>query len=196
MVIPDNRERVTTIVSGASQGGGLDNKAVDELVPLLYSELRQLAQWHLGRFGNHSLQATAIVHDVYLKLVDQAKVNWRGRSHFMAVASRVMRNLLIDEARKRSSLKRGGGWRRITMAEEFLGSVELDIDELLDLDLALRELEEHDKREAAVVELRFFGGLKVREVAEVLGISKRTAEDCWTHARAWLRRELSRGKNP
>lgn len=189
----DNRERVTTIVGGASQAGGLDKAATDELVPLLYEELRRLAQWHLERFGHHTLQATAVVHEAYLRLVDQTKVDWRGRTHFLSVATRVMRNLLIDEARKRAALKRGGGWQRVTMAEGVLGRADLDFDELISLDQALRKLARHDQRDAEVVELRFFGGLKVDEVAEVLGISKRTAEDCWTHARVWLRRELSRG---
>ena len=188
-----DRDRVTAIVEEASDGVGLDKTAIDELIPLLYSEMRRLAQWHLGRFGNRTLQATAVVHEAYLKLVDQKKVNWRGRAHFLAVASKVMRNLLIDEARKRTAQKRGGGWQRVTMAEGVLGAVELNFDELLHLDAALSALEEHDRREAIVVELRFFGGLRVDEVAEVLGVSKRTAEECWTHARAWLRRELSRG---
>jgi RNA polymerase sigma factor (TIGR02999 family) len=139
-----------------------------------------------------TLQPTALVHEAYVRLVDQSQADWRGRTHFVAVASKVMRNLLIDHARARAADKRGGGWQPVTLADEAVGAKELDPDQVLALDQALERLADHDERQARVVELRFFGGLKVGEVAEVLGVSKRTAEGLWTHARAWLLRELSR----
>jgi RNA polymerase sigma factor (TIGR02999 family) len=180
---------VTEIVDGDSAG---------ELFPLVYDELRRLAQWQMGHEPGHTLQPTALVHEAYLRLVDQPERDWRGRTHFIAFASKVMRNLLIDQARKRASAKRGGDQRRVTFAEPvapFAGR-DLDTDELLDLNAALDRLADEDERAARIVELRFFGGLKVDEVAAVLGVSKRTVEGHWTHARAWLQRELNRGESP
>lgn len=187
-----SRERLTTLVSELAEGG-----SADELLPVVYGELRRLAQWQMGRDQGNTLQPTALVHEAYLRLVDQSKIDWRGRTHFIAFASKVMRNLLIDRARRRASAKRGGDRRRVTLAEEVSPSQgrELDTDQLLGLNAALDRLAEEDERAAQIVELRFFGGLKVKEVAEILGVSKRTVEGHWTHARAWLARELSRG-NP
>jgi RNA polymerase sigma factor (TIGR02999 family) len=169
---------------------------VDELVPDLYRELRRLARWQMdrGRPGV-TLQPTALVHEAYLRLADRSQVEWTSRTHFIAVASKVMRNLLIDHARSRAADKRGGGWLPVTLVDEAVGGRDLDVDRMLALDQALLRLAEHDQRQARVVELRFFGGLKVREVAEILGVSQRTAEGLWTHARAWLLRELSRGSD-
>jgi RNA polymerase sigma factor (TIGR02999 family) len=189
----NGQDRVTEIVAGWSGGERVGRDAVDELVPHLYRELRRLAQWQMGHgTPGVTLQPTALVHEAYLRLVDQSRADWKGRTHFVAVASKVMRNLLIDHARAKAAEKRGGGWRPVTLADDAVGGRELDTDQLLALDQALERLAEHDERQARVVELRFFGGLKVDEVAEVLGVSKRTAEGLWTHARAWLLRELSR----
>ena len=190
----DELDRVREIVAEWSDGEPVGRAAVDELVPHLYRELRRLAQWQMGRgTPGVTLQPTAIVHEAYLRLVDQSRADWRGRSHFMAVASRVMRNLLIDHARARAAEKRGGGWQPVTLADEVMGGRQLGMEEMLALDEALEKLARHDERQARVVELRFFGGLTVEEVAESLQVSKRTAEGLWTHARAWLLRELSEG---
>ena len=151
---------------------------------------------YLGRErSDHTLQPTALVHEAYLKLADQDRVNWRGRTHFFAVGAQIMRRLLVDHARRRGRVKRGGEWQRVTLghgAAPLLGR-ELDRDELLALDLALQKLARLDERQARIVELRFFAGLEVAEVAEILGVSKRTIEGNWTHARAWLKRELAAG---
>lgn len=178
-----------------SDGAGSEGRAAaDELVPNLYRELRRLAQWQMDRgTPGVTLQPTALVHEAYIRLANQSRADWRSRTHFVAVASKVMRNLLIDHARAKAAEKRGGGWRPVTLADEVVGARELDIDQMLALDEALSRLAEHDERQARVVELRFFGGLKVFEVADVLDVSQRTAEGLWTHARAWLLRELSLG---
>jgi RNA polymerase sigma factor (TIGR02999 family) len=187
------RERVTAIVAGWGAVDTPGRAVLDELVPDLYRELRRMAQWRLGG-GDQTLQATALVHEAYLKLVDQSRVDWKGRTHFKAVAARVMRNVLVDHVRERGAQKRGGDWHRVTLAPggEPAGA-RMDPDQLVGLHVALEKLAEHDERQARVVDLRFFGGLTLDEVADALGVSKRTAEGYWTHARAWLRRELSRG---
>ncbi len=193
-MVHQGRDRVTEIVAAWSSGKQVGRAAVDELVAHLYRELRRLAQWQMGRgTPGVTLQPTAIVHEAYIRLVDQSRADWRGRSHFIAVASKVMRNLLIDHARARAAEKRGGGWQPVTLADEAVGGRQLGVEEMLALDEALERLAAHDERQARVVELRFFGGLTVEEVAETLEVSKRTAEGLWTHARAWLLRELSKG---
>lgn len=195
----DAKNRVTAIVAGLSGDGSPPPASVDELLPLVYEDLRRRAALYLSRERpGHTLQATALVHEAYLKLVDQSRVNWRGRTHFFAVGARVMRRLLIDHARGRGREKRGGGLQRVTLAESLQPSndTELDLDQLLTLENALEKLAELDEREARVVELRFFAGLKVDEVAHLLGVSRRSVEDDWTHARAWLKLELSRGSEP
>lgn len=176
----------------------VDGKPADELFPLVYNELRRLAQWQMGNDSGNTLQPTALVHEAYLRLVDRSESGWRGRTHFIAFASKVMRNLLVDQARRRASAKRGGDQRRVTLAEPVspFENRDLDTDQLLHLTSALDRLSLEDPRAAHIVELRYFGGLKVSEVAELLGVSKRTVEGHWTHARAWLFRELSRGAEP
>ena len=168
--------------------------AAQELMPLVYDELRRLARGYLRRERqDHTLQATALVHEAYLRLVDQTRLDWRGRSHFFAVGACMMRRLLVDHARGQNRVKRGLGWQRVTFEgiAQVLGLSDLTPDDILTLDTALGRLSRLDPRPAKVVELRFFAGLGVQEVAEVLGVSKRTIEGDWTHARAWLRRELS-----
>ena len=171
-------------------------QAAEELLPLVYDELRRLARRYLSRERpDHTLEPTALVHEAYVRLVDPAQDNWRGRTHFFAVGARVMRHLLVDHARGKGRAKRGGGWRRVTLAEEAppWAARDLDREDLLALDAALEKLSRIDEREARIVELRFFAGLKIREVASLLGVSKRTVEDDWAHARVWLRRELAGG---
>jgi RNA polymerase sigma factor (TIGR02999 family) len=191
----DARDRVTSIVTTLDGGDTFSGAAADELFPLVYDELRRLAQWQMGNDAGQTLQPTALVHEAYLRLVDQATTDWRGRTHFIGFASQVMRNLLVDHARRRASAKRGGGQPRVTLIDDVspAESRDLDTDGLLALNAALDRLAGEDERSAKIVELRYFGGLKVDEVAEVLGVSKRTVEGHWTHAKAWLARELSQG---
>lgn len=189
------RERATAILAELSSGQGDEGRSAAELMPLVYAELRVLAEHYLrGERPGHTLQATALVHEAYLRLIDREDQSWQGRTHFLAVGARAMRNLLIDHARARGRLKRGGGLMRVTLAEPIAagpGSA-LEPEELLALDRALEGLAELDERAARVVELRFFAGLKVAEVAELLGVSKRTVEEDWVHARTWLKREMAR----
>ena len=192
---PDVRDRVTSIVTALDGGDTFSGAAAEELFPLVYDELRRLAQWQMGNDAGQTLQPTALVHEAYLRLIDQARTDWRGRTHFIGFASKVMRNLLVDQARRRASAKRGGDRHKVTLVDDVSPSAnrDLDTDGLLALNTALEKLAEEDERSATIVELRYFGGLKVDEVAEVLGVSKRTVEGHWTHARAWLARELSEG---
>jgi RNA polymerase sigma factor (TIGR02999 family) len=174
----------------AAPGGAL----AEELLPLVYDELRRLARGYLSREGpGQTLQPTALVHEAYLKLAGQDRVDWAGRTHFFAIGAKMMRRLLIDHARARGRLKRGGGVRKITLVEGLTpgGGNDLGPDELLSLDAALDELAEKNQRQAAIVEQRFFGGLTVEEVAAQLGVSKRTVESDWSAAREWLRQRLA-----
>ena len=164
--------------------------AVDELMPVVYDEFRRLANRYLEREGKgHILQPTALVNEVYLRLVKQDRVQWQGRTHFFAVGAQAMRRVLVDYARARDRKKRGGGRHRITLNEDVALSPEREED-VLAIDEALVKLAGIDARQAQIVEKRFFGGLDVRQVAEVIGVSKRTVESDWTMAKAWLRREL------
>ncbi len=169
-----------------------DRSAAQRLLPMIYDEFRSLAARYLGRErAGHTLEPTALVHEAYMRLVDQSRVNWQGRTHFFAVGAQLMRRILVDHARHKGRAKRGGGRARITLDEHVAISPQRDED-LLALDEALQKLAQVDPRQAQVVELRFFGGLSVDEVAQVLGVSKRTVESDWTMVRAWLRRELTR----
>jgi len=191
----DREAEVTEIVRRLRRPGSSDRASAEELFPHVYNELRMMARRYLSRERpGHTLQPTALVHEAYIKLVDQSKVDWQGRTHFFAVGARVMRNLLIDHARAKGRVKRGGDLRKVTLAEGLtpLGNRELDAEGLLTLNDGLDRLAELDPRQARVVELRFFGGLTVPEAALILGVSERTVEGDWAHARAWLKRELSR----
>lgn len=187
--------RATEIAVRLDRG---DRASAEELFPLVYDELRRLAGRYMSReTPGHTLQPTGLVHEAYLKLVEQRRASWKSRTHFFAVGARVMRRLLVDHARERGAAKRGAGWHRVTLCEALdpVGSADLDPEQLLTLDAALERLAEVDPREAKVVTLRFFGGLTVEEVAEALGVSTRTAEGDWRHARAWLSRALA-GEEP
>ena len=163
----------------------------DTLVPLVYAELRNLADRLLKRERpDHTLQPTAIVHEAYLRLADHRDVKWTDRSHFMAVASRAIRRILIDHARSHRTFKRGGKRLKVTLDSPLIFTAERDVD-VVHVDEALKKLANQDERQSRVVELRFFGGLTVSEAAQVLGVSKRTVESDWTLAKAWLHRELS-----
>ena len=172
---------------------GGDRRAADELLPLVYEELRSLAGNYLRRErSDHTLQPTALVHEAYLRLVNQDRVGWQGKTHFRAVAARAMCRVLVDHARARKREKRGGGWRRVSLYDAFLlaGPRELDAVALHD---ALERMRELDERQASVVELRLLGGLSSEEAARLLNVSERTVDRDWKMAQAWLRRELSKG---
>jgi RNA polymerase sigma-70 factor, ECF subfamily len=169
-----------------------DRKALDEILPKVYSELKRLAAGYLRKeFSNHTLQPTALVHEAYLKLIDQKSVQWQNRAHFFGVAAQLMRRLLIDHARSRKASKRGGTTPKISF-DEGLHWVEKDKSpDLLVLDDALTRLSTLDARQARTVELRYFGGLSIEETAEVLNTSPATVKRDWTLAKAWLYRELA-----
>ena len=179
---------VTKILELLRQG---DDDASERLIPLVYDSLKAIAGRHLAHERrDHTLQPTALVHEAYLQLVDDASRDWKNRAHFFGVASRVIRRILVDHARSHLALKRGGDRERVTLSEDvaFSESRELDV---LALDDALEQLFELHDRQARVVELRFFGGLSVEEVALALHVSPRTVKGDWRVARAWLARELS-----
>lgn len=203
-----------TPVSGGSDAGSADvtglliawcegdSAALDALLPVVYAELRRQARRALRReAAGHTLQPTALVHEAYLKLVDQRPTRWQGRAQFYGVAARCMRQVLVDAARTRRAAKRGGGARPITLgdAEGIAASAdagEASCDDVLALDAALVRLAELDPDQARVVELRYFAGLTLDDTAATLGISAATVSREWTVARRWLRRELERNRAP
>jgi RNA polymerase sigma factor (TIGR02999 family) len=170
-----------------------DPEAMNELMPLVYAELHRLARANLrGERADHTLQATALVNEAYVRLVGQTRVRWQNRAQFFGTAAQFMRRILVDHARDRLSAKRGGGAPRVELDEALLATSERGID-LLALDAALERLERLDPRQGRLVVLRFFGGLTIEEAAAVLDISPATAKREWTTARIWLRRELAEG---
>lgn len=186
---------VTDLLEGMETGGNAPGALADALMPLVYPELRRLAARFLaGDRGAHTLQPTAVVHEAYLRLVDQSRVSWKGRTHFLAVGAMMMRRIVVDHARQRARAKRGGDWQRITLptGADPAAPQPLAVEDVLDVEAALGKLAALDERQARVVELRYFGGLTNEEVAESLGVSLRTVVGLWSHARAWLRRELER----
>lgn len=187
MPVPDT-DAVTRLVQDARGG---DPRAADQLLPVLYAELRRLARARLrDERPGHTLQATALVHEVYLRLVDQTRVQWQDRNHFFAVAAQAIRRILVDHARGRARRKRGGGAPQVPLEEAVDAAAPFEVD-LLELHRALDHLAAQNPLPARVVELRFFGGLTSEESAAVLGISPRTAERHWQFARAWLYQELA-----
>jgi len=170
-----------------------DQQALDELLPIVYGELRRLAQHYLSRERpDHTLQPTALVHEAYLRLVDQRGIAWQNRAHFFGVAARLMRRILVDYARRRRAAKRGGGAPKITLDRVAAGSQDRPED-VLALDEALTRLAQLDPRQQRIVELRYFSGLTVEDIAETLGISPATVKREWSIARAWLSREIRDG---
>jgi RNA polymerase sigma factor (TIGR02999 family) len=172
-----------------------DLSAADRFMPLVYVELRKIAHSYLRREScDHTLEPTALVHEAYLKLVHQEQRDWNGRTHFLAAGARAMRQILVDMARNKGRKKRWGGCIRVDLLDLERSVPARDKKSILALDEALHKLAGKDPRKAQIVELRFFGGLNVAEVAEQLGCSKRTVEQEWTYIRAWLHRELSNGR--
>ncbi len=181
---------ITQILQQWSDG---DANAVEQLFPFVYDELRRLARNYLTREREgHTLQPTALVHEAYLRLIDQDRTTWQNRSHFYAVAAQMMRRILVNHARDRAAQKRGGDLQIESFDEskETTGENTLDI---VRLDEALQNLEKFDERKSRVVEMRFFGGLSEKEISVVLDVSEKTVGRDWTMAKLWLRRELSEG---
>jgi RNA polymerase sigma factor (TIGR02999 family) len=179
---------VTKLLIQWSKG---DAAALDALVPLVYDELRRLAQLYLSHEKpGHTLSSTALVHEAYLRLVQQKDVTWQNRAHFFGVAARMMRRILVDHARRHGYAKRGGGALTLSLDETIAAAPEREIS-LVALDEALDSLAKLDERQSRMVELRFFGGLSIEETSEVLGVSAPTVKREWASARAWLYREIS-----
>jgi RNA polymerase sigma-70 factor, ECF subfamily len=182
---------ITGIPAGWREG---DHEALDRLLPLIYTELHRLARRHLSRERkDHSMQPSSLVQEAFLRLLPRADAGWRNRAHFFAVASQVMRHILVDYARERHRTKRGGAAVHIPVDAAVVLSSD-QVEEIVAVDLALQRLANTDKRKAKVFEMRFFGGLSVEETAEVLGVAPNTVIRDWNFARAWLRRELSGGR--
>jgi RNA polymerase sigma factor (TIGR02999 family) len=159
-------------------------------MPFIYDELRQIARGYLqGERADHTLQATGLVHEAYIRLVDQTATTWQNRAHFFGVAAGVMRRVLVDHARRHRAGKRGGRWDKLQFDEALAPAVERGVD-LVALDDALKDLATRDPRQSQIVELRFFGGLTTEEAAEVIDVSARTIKREWRRAKAWLRREI------
>jgi RNA polymerase sigma factor (TIGR02999 family) len=179
--------QVTELLRAWSRG---EDEAREKLIPLIYEDLRQRARRQMGRERRgHTLQTTALIHEAYMRLVGAAPVAWESRSHFFAIAARMMRRILVDHARAKRSLKRGGAGRPVSLEEELLVSPPRRLD-LVSLDEALQALMALDQRKGRVVELRYFGGLSVEETAEVLNVSPRTVKGDWQFAKVWLLREM------
>ncbi len=177
------------------QWGDGDQASLDKLMPLVYGELRQIAKRYMSRQDpGHTLQTTALIHEAFLKLVNQSEKQWQNRAHFFGVAAQAMRAILVDYARSRQYAKRGGGARTVALDEAATVSEERAA-ELVALDEALEALAQIDPRKSRIVEMRYFGGLSAEETAEVLKVSPNTVLRDWRLAKTWLRRELSGGRD-
>jgi RNA polymerase sigma factor (TIGR02999 family) len=186
--LSSTRQEVTRLLGDWSGG---DERALEKLFPLVEPELHRLAHHYMSRErAGHTLQTTAVLNEAYLRLVENTQPPWQNRSHFVAAAAQLMRRIMVDHARERHSLKRGGGALRVTL-DEAAWVTEKRSEELLALDDALQTLAAQDGRKSQIVELRYFGGLTVEETAEFLKLSPRTVEREWTMAKAWLYRALS-----
>ena len=191
-MITPTQHLVTQLLHEWSQG---DETALDKLIPIVYDELRRQAANYMRRERpGQSLQTTALVHEAFLKLVNQRAVEWQNRNHFFAIAAHVMRRILVDHARQHQAEKRGGADLTMLPIDDADASVEEPEVDLVALDQALERLALLDEQQSRVVELRFFSGLSVEETAEVLNVSTRTVKREWRAAKAWLLRELSRGE--
>jgi len=183
-----DKSQITTLLQAHASG---DEHALDDLIPLVYNEMHNMAEGRLiGERPDHTYSATALVHEAYLKLVDFNRIDWKNRNHFFAIASQIMRNILVDYAVKQNAQKRGGDRKKVTLGEKHI-KWELNLEEIISIDQALKKLEKLDERQSKVVECRFFGGLTIEETANTLGISEPTVSRDWKMARAWLNRELS-----
>ncbi len=188
-----DRNEITQILLSLDADDIDHHKAADQLFEVAYAELRKLASDLLrGERSDHTLQSTALVHEAYIRLVDDTRVEWQNRAHFFGIAARAMRQILVDHARRRAAAKRGGGWQKITLDDSLGLEAPSDV-EILDLEAALTRLAEMHERMARIVELRIIGGLKVVEIAHVIGLSRQTVHDDWRVAKMWINRELAEG---
>lgn len=186
-------DHITQLLRSWSQG---DRGAMEELMPLVFDELHRVAARYMaGERPGHTLQTTALVNETYLRLLSAAGANWEGRTHFFGVCAQMMRRILVDWTRSRQALKRGGEARPVDLDSEALAAVNQPGTDLVALDDALNALSAIDARKGRVVELRFFGGLSVKETAEILGTSPETVQRDWKMAKSWLRRELRGGSS-
>ena len=173
-----------------SWGNG-DQQSLESLIPLVYDELRRQARRYLRRERpDHTLQSSALVHEVYVRLIDQRQANWHNRSQFFGVAAQLMRRILVDHARSRGAVKRGAGVTKLAIAEE-VAAIEMQNVDLIALDTSLTKLEQIDPQQCRIVELRFFSGLSIEDTADALSISPATVKRDWAMAKAWLYREMS-----
>ncbi|HVN78465.1 MAG TPA: sigma-70 family RNA polymerase sigma factor [Terriglobia bacterium] len=185
--MPERTQEITELLINLSKG---DQQAASKLIPIVYGELRRLARHYMRQERqDHTLQTTALVHEAYLRLIEQRQTNWQNRAHFFGIAAQLMRRILLDHARASHAGKRGGGEERLPLEEGLVFSTEKSV-ELIALDQALDRLAELSPRQSRIVELRFFGGLSVEETAEVMGIAPKTVKRDWSVARAWLHREV------
>jgi len=184
---------VTCILNAIEKG---DEKAADRLLPLVYAELRRLAAHKMAQEKpGQTLQATALVHEVYIRLVGSEAQDWNSRTHFFSAAAEAMRRILIENARRKRSLKRGGRFQRIDL-DDVKVTIEDPSTSLIMLDEALTKLNQKDRALAELVKLRYFAGLTLEQIAKVQGVSSRTARSYWAYARAWLHREITKAEEP
>ncbi len=181
-------ERITQLLQAHASG---DRNALNRLMPLVYDEMQRLAHRRLqAERPGHTFCTTELVHEAYLKLLDFNRINWNNRTHFYAIASQIMRNILVDYAVKQQAQKRGGKRKRVTLGESD-AATDTNLHDILSIHQALQKLEKVDERQVRIVECRFFGGLNIKETAASLGVSEPTVYRDWKMARAWLNRELS-----
>jgi RNA polymerase sigma factor (TIGR02999 family) len=186
-MLEPNSADVTQLLGQWSDG---DREALDAMIPLVYEELRRMAQGHMAKERpGHTMQATALVNDVYLKMKNERGSTWKNRAQFFAVAAQIMRRILVDHARQHASAKRGGGAQQVTLHDAMLVSND-NASDMLVIDEALQKLEQLDRRKSQVSVMRFFAGMTVEETAEALAVSVETVARDWRFARAWLRNEL------
>jgi len=192
-IVPSSNVSSVPSISAAATAESWVAPTPDEMYALVYDELKRLARYHLRGNGKATLSTTELVHEAFLKLGHGPKSGWEGRSHFFGAASRAMRQVLVDLARRRQAVKRGGDLRRVSLSDA-TGIMDMRLDEILALDAALDQLNAVNERLRQVVELRFFGGLGEEEVAQILGVTTRTVERNWLKARLFLLRELETGR--
>lgn len=182
------KKRITNLLIKVQEG---KKESYDELFSIVYDRLRNIAHHHLAReYNNHTLSKTSLVHEVYMKLIDQSEIEWQDRAHFYAIASRCMRQILVDYARKKKAEKRGGNQERVTLDEDYIDLVH-HAEELIELNDLIDRLSEFDERKSRIVEMRFFGRMTIREISEILNVSTRTIDRDWLKARTWLYKELN-----
>jgi RNA polymerase sigma factor (TIGR02999 family) len=189
--VPKEAENITDLLVSYSRG---DKESLDKLMPIVYDELRRQAARYLRReLPGHTLQTTALIHEAYVRLVDQRNVQWQNRAHFFGIAAQMMRRILVDHARTKKRAKRGGSHIKVSLDDANIAVRSQDLD-VVAVDEALSRLAKIDEQQSRVVELRFFSGLTVEETAEVIHISPATVKRDWSMAKAWLHRELSGGR--